>query len=515
VGIGKKVTGATSAAFLLATSVVTLGFVSQATPAAALPLGVSVTTATGYPSDPSDNPAGTTTVNIGSGVVPNGMCRARVRVRSGSGQSPTDAGLAGRGVDITATFTVTPGQTAVVQRHSGGRSQTAENDGGRGGDAAEVLFGGTTAIVAGGGGGAGNNSDSSPYPTNMGGGGDGGLPTGSGTTNGTGGYSGNESAGPPSTTGGSRDGDNGAGGNGGTGAAGGGGLPANNGGGSGSAGSGRFGGLGGAGDNDFIVPGGGGSGGSGGAGFSGGGGGGGGNDAIPDGNNDSGGGGGGGSSHIAAANLVTTVINEYSGSVNHAISAFYATGRPSSGTDSDTTTSGFQIGTEVTYYPCVYDLGTTKTTAATLLTRPPGGPDSTYTYTLNVTNSGPDRMATNTAAVGAGVPSDRDTVIISDPNIAGAFNNGAVVLTLPSNCRSVGATNTFPVVCADVVAELPDDGSTRPNGTDAAAIGSAPLSGMPQPAVRAAPVMTTTIHRFTVSSFHRLTAGCPWSGARR
>ena len=47
VGIGKKVTGATSAAFLLATSVVTLGFVSQATPAAALPLGVSVTTATG------------------------------------------------------------------------------------------------------------------------------------------------------------------------------------------------------------------------------------------------------------------------------------------------------------------------------------------------------------------------------------------------------------------------------------------------------------------------------------
>ncbi len=37
-GIGKKVTGATSAAFLLATSVVTLGFVSQATPAAALRL---------------------------------------------------------------------------------------------------------------------------------------------------------------------------------------------------------------------------------------------------------------------------------------------------------------------------------------------------------------------------------------------------------------------------------------------------------------------------------------------
>ena len=365
---------------------------------------ISPVTATSSPSPSNPATSATTTSDV---VVPNGVCRGSIQARGGNGEwgnegGGRDTGGGGDGAIITAAYDMTPGQTVNVRRHAGGPVQDNGNNGGQGGDAIEVRVNGTMRVFAGGGGGGGNNSDDTGDDPSWGRGGNAGLPTSPATASAGGGRAGNNN-GPTGSVGGGGDGDNGSGGNGGTTAVGNGGGASGNGGANGAAGSGNYGGQGGAGDQDGFIVGEGGAGGSGGAGFFGGGGGGGGNDALGDGNDDVAGGGGGGSSTVSNTGLLTGTRSEVTGSVNYG-----ATGVASSANAGDKNPVDNNVGSTITWRPCNYELGVGKTASAT--SRTPGSPLS---WTIRVTNNGPDNMSTNTAAVpGAGVPTDRDTVVV-------------------------------------------------------------------------------------------------------
>ncbi len=312
-----------------------------------------------------------------SGTVPNGVCAVQATVRGGAGGSAIGVANAnGAGAAVTATYSVLPGQaySGVV----GGGGQVAGNvvsaggtngggdsgtisggstvhPGGGGGGWSNLTVAGQGLIVAGGGGGSGGG-----HATNGGFGGNGGLSAAPGVTAGSDGQDGFDT--PAAVVGG--------GDGGGTAAAGAGGVHATTPARDGFAGSGQNGGDGG---NDGTPD----SGGGGGGGAFGGGGGAstlgnGSGGQIPGGT--SGAGAGGGASSVAATSP------DGSSTAVTGVSSALGPRLPSTG-------NGAAGQVQLQWLPCDYDLAVSK--SATPGTVAPG---DTITWTVDVTNLGPDPM---------------------------------------------------------------------------------------------------------------------------
>ena len=363
-----------------------------------------------------------------SGTVPNGVCAVRATVRGGAGGSSIGVANAnGAGAAVTATYGVLPGQSYAGIVGGGGSGSTAGNvslpggsngggdsgtitggntihPGGGGGGWSNLIVAGQSLIVAGGGGGSGGG-----HATDGGFGGNGGLPGAPGVTAGSDGQDGFDT--PVASVGGGEGGQaaaSGAGGVHGT-------TPARN----GFAGSGQTGGDGG---NDTTPD----SGGGGGGGVFGGGGG-----ASTVGNGSgvqvpggiSGAGAGGGSSSVAATspNGSATAVTGISSAPGPKLSA---AGNGAAG----------QV--QLQWVPCDYDLAVTKSAA-------PGtvAPGDTITWTVAVTNLGPDPMTQG------------DTVTLTD-SLPGA---GAKTITsISTSGGSGGPLASAPVTCsAGVGAAMP------------------------------------------------------------
>ena len=369
-----------------------------------------------------------------TGTVPNGACYGTIVASGapawgGSGGTFGELGQNGDGAVITASFPVIPGTSYNITTAAGGAGANRDGTGGTGGDAVGVSIDGTVLVVAGGGGGAGSSTGTAGGQSG-GDGGDAGIPTGSGTFAGTdGGLATTPTA------------DDGAGGqSNGTAGAG-----ANNGGDAGSPGSAGTpgaGGAGGLGDDGFAVDGPGGGGGGAGYGTGAGGGGGGNNNGLVVENQA--GGGGGGTSYVDA-----TVVT--------AITPTTAVANPP---------TGDQIAAEagISWVMCRYDLGVAKTPGPT-----PVNVGDTATWTVEVTNNGPDDMSIHKTAGTADTSSaNSDTVVITDSPPA-PYTLGA----LPANCSALGGQ--FPVTCWGIAAgesvSIPvsyvvqpaDAGATLPN----------------------------------------------------
>lgn len=380
-----------------------------------------------------------------SGLVPDGTCRVVVTARGGAGGSVI-LGLPdtnGAGAVISATYPVTPGQPYAGYVGGGGQPSTGASgqagnggpiaglggqgdpgstagSGGRGGNVGSgsshagaggggrtsVSIGGTELIVAAGGGGSAGGHD-----TQGGFGGDGGRPTAFGVvTPGNAGLDGNDASPQPAVTAGGGQGGQAAG-------PGAGGVHAANAALNGFAATAD--GVGGNGGNDPNYD----SGGGGGGGRTGGGGGAstrenGSGNAVPDGN---GGGGGGGGSSFASATTPGGLPGAPSGLTS---SAGPRLGASHAGAGADGTV-------ELDWVPCGYDLGVTKTASAV------DPADGTVTWTVTVTNHGPDPMTRG------------DVVTLTD-SLPGPGDATVVSVTAPAGvtCNLTGgATMTSPVVC--------------------------------------------------------------------
>ena len=361
-----------------------------------------------------------------SGTVPNGVCAVQATVRGGAGGSAIGVANAnGAGAAVTATYRVLPGQS--YSGSIGGGGQVASNvssaggtngggpsgtitgantvhPGGGGGGWSELIVAGQSLIVAGGGGGSGGG-----HATNGGFGGNAGLPAAAGVTAGSNGQDGFDT--PAAVVGGGAGGQAAAPGTGGAHGT----TPARD----GSAGSGRTGGAGGADTTPDSGGGGGGGafGGGGGASTVGNGSGG----QVPGGT--SGAGAGGGASFVAATSPdgSSTAVSGVSSAIGPRL--------PSTG-------NGAAGQLQLQWIPCAYDLAVIKSAS-------PGtaAPGDTITWTVEVTNLGPDPMTQG------------DTVTLTD-SLPGA---GAKTITsISTSGGSGGPLSSDAVTCsAGVGAAMP------------------------------------------------------------
>lgn len=301
--------------------------------------------------------------------VPDAICSAEITASGGAGAKSVSANplaTGGQGATLSFVAPVLSGQSLNGQIGAaalnevggfpgGGTAGTGSHRGGGGGGYTELLSGADLIAVAGGGGGSGGH-----FSTTYGFGGDAGVPTGTGVFAGQDGADGWDRWGSPPADGFFAQG--GSGGS--TTAPGAGGVHLGNPALSGAAGVGMNGGNGGP--DPFVDTGGGGGGG-----YYGGGGG-----ASTNANNNTGGGGGGGASFLAPTMIFGSgglAAEEADGSVSLA------------------------------WRVCDYNLSVVKTASAASV-----APGQTVTYTVVVTNQGPDPM-------GGG-----DTVTIRDNNAVGA-----------------------------------------------------------------------------------------------
>ncbi len=371
-----------------------------------------------------------------SGIVPDGVCAVTATVLGGAGGSTINTGGAnGAGASVTATFGVVP-QQAFSGSVGGGGTDGANSlgnngvggvggggDGGAGGaffgqyhhgagggGLSSLAFGATSMIVAGGGGGTGGG-----HATDGGFGGTAGLISAPGVAAGSRGLDGfDESVGIPGGGGGGQASTGGAGGTHSV-------VPALN----GSDGSSLQGGQGGDDPNPDA-------GGGGGAGFFGGGGGAatdlyGSGAAVPGGN--AGGGGGGGSSFLAAA------APDGSGQAPTAVSSVAGPQLGGEGVGADGSVT-------LDWVMCDYDLEVSK--SVTPGTVAPGG---TATWTVVVTNLGPDPMSRNDIlTLGDSLPGAGATTISSLVISGGAE---AVLDSAPLSCDAgVGDSMPTTLTCS-------------------------------------------------------------------
>jgi uncharacterized repeat protein (TIGR01451 family) len=391
--------------------------------------------------DPAANPASLVVAGAGaiSSTVPDGTCGANVTLKGGSGASSSAAGtvvaLGGGGATIAAGFKVLPlqlvagtvgagGIVPAVGAAGGGGSGAAaggnggvvvsSHRGGSGGGSTDFRVAGTVLMVAGGGGGSG------AAHINGGSGGGGGF---SGIAAGTVAPGVDGLAGTNGIVGNIVGA--GQGGQAATGGVGGlmvpDGVPSFN----GISGSGIGVGTGGNGGNDNSND----SGGGGGGGYTGGGGG-----ASTTNNTVTGGGGGGGSSFVAATS--PTVAAPAPTAVTGTAGAATAAGSVPGGAGSAT----------VDWVPCQYTLAVAKSLSAT-----PVKAGGKTTWTVTVTNSGPDSMTRG------------DTVTLADtlpvgPN--GAPTPAFKVLTVSNSGGSNAEMASAALTCTGVTV-----GSTMPAST--------------------------------------------------
>ncbi|WP_149203487.1 Ig-like domain-containing protein [Actinotalea subterranea] len=367
---------------------------------------------------------GVTIVGVGSplsGVTPDGVCAVTATVVGGAGGRSADGaggvGSNGAGALVTATFSVLPGTPWSATAGGGGRSHAGNtggagglNGGGAGGSAADdhagaggggwssLHLGGTDeadlAVLAGGGGGSGGGHST----TDDGFGGDAGLPTGVGAA-----------AGDAGTDGRDDDGLVPGGGQGGTATA-----P----------------GAGGAHSTDPTLDGEAGSGRSGGAG-------------APDPNFDAAGGGGGG--YFGGGGGASTLIKnsdngilDVAGAGGGGGSSFVAAGA----TDVTSAPFGRETGVgagqdgyvELAWVPCAYDLAVEKSATVDPAGAAPDValPGSTVTWTVTVTNNGPEAMTRG------------DLVTLTD-TLPGA--SSAVLTGVTTSGGANGTLERGPVTC--------------------------------------------------------------------
>lgn len=322
-----------------------------------------------------------TAVGAFSGTVPDGVCAVETIATGGAGGRSAGGGggvgANGAGARVTATFSVLPGQAFAGIVGGGGKQNSGRNGGAGGaggggvggtavtdhggaggGGRSSITLDGADLVVAGGGGGSGGGHST----TSDGFGGNAGLPTASGVFSGADGTAGKD-ADASIVAGGGQGGQ--------TGAPGAGGVNSSSSSLNGLAGSGTNGGAGGA-DPNYDA------GGGGGAGYLGGGGGA--STTIREGDDGvtgvAGGGGGGGTSYVDA--------DARPGSV-----ASSAIGRQTG------TGAGADGSVSLNWIECDYDLAVVKsfvidTPASGTTNLAPVG--STVTWTVSVTNNGPDAM---------------------------------------------------------------------------------------------------------------------------
>ena len=327
--------------------------------------------------DPAGGPAALTSTTPGAitaGTVPDGTCRAAVVGLGGAGASSgtatTAGGIGAPGARISATLAVLPGQ-AYSGSVAGGGTLTAggvggggapgtivnSHRGGGGGGRTELSIAGSSVLVAGGGGGGGAAHQLPPN----GNAGAAGLVTSPGVavagSNGTNGVDNPNTI----TVGG---GVGGVGGGVATGGAGG--VNSNSAAQNGSSGTGIGTGAGGNGGPDANFD----SAGGGGGGYTGGGGG-----ASTVNSSVTGGGGGGGSSWVVATSPTVSA------------GAPTGVGGSAGATPAGGAVAGANGSLSVDWLPCQYDLALTKTVATSPVIA--GG---TVTWTIKVTNNGPDPM---------------------------------------------------------------------------------------------------------------------------
>jgi uncharacterized repeat protein (TIGR01451 family) len=360
---------------------------------------------------------------IAAGVVPDGTCSAVITATGGtgasSGLSTATGGAGGRGAQVKATFAVVPGQAYTGFVGGGGASSAAGAAGGVGGGGAggKVVGGhqggggagattfaiaGQTLMVVGGGGGGGAAHVAPPAGT----GGNAGVLTAPGVAPGSDGAAGVDNPATIIVSGGK----GGAAATGGAGATNTGGATNN-----GAPGGGIGVGNGGNGGPDTSFD----SSGGGGAGYTGGGGG-----ASTVADSVAGSGGGGGSSFLAATspNLAATPVSAVSGALIPAVAP------------TATAATGPNGSLNVDWIPCTYDLALTKSVST-----PDIGRGSTVTWTVSITNNGPNAMTkgdtidlTDTLPLGPNGPASPAFKVLSIDVTGGsnaAFNSGAVTCT--------------------------------------------------------------------------------------
>ncbi len=351
----------------------------------------------------------TTTGNVTAGVIPDGTCRARVTALGGAGGSsaaPSTGGLGGAPAQIVSTFSVLPlqgysgsvGGGGAIDRTGGvggggtGALAPSGHSGAGGGGRTVATIAGQDVVIAGGGGGGGGAHQVSP----AGSGGAAGAAVAAGTAGpGATGINGADS--PAATVSGGQGGQAAAGGAGGVHS----GVAARN----GLPGAGIGVGTGGAGGLDLNWD----AAGGGGAGYTGGGGG-----ASTVSQNVTGAGGGGGSSWVAGTSPVAaaTVPSAVAGTVGAGTAA---------------ATAGANGSLAIDWLPCLYDLATTKT-----VTPSPVSAGQTATWTITVTNNGPDPMTRGDTLDLADTLPGPATSVVSMSTSGGTNTNltrGAVVCT--------------------------------------------------------------------------------------
>lgn len=379
-----------------------------------------------------------------AGTVPDGSCFVDVRVTGGAGGhdlvagSTSQPGANGAAARITARYSVVPGQVfAGVVGGGGAQDGTAgDSGGGNGGTATadpgaggggwtSLQLDGVDVVVAGGGGGSGGGQS-----LTSGAGGDAGLPTGPGVAAGSAGTVGDDTA----------DAVAGGGGGGGQAAPGAGGVhnvePSLN----GAAGAGRTGGDGGTdlGEDSGGGAGGGWFGGGGGAStFFG--------SGAPGPDDIAGAGGGGGASYVAATSP---------GGSGVAVSGVTSTAVGTRATAGD----GQAGDVLLDFAPCAYDLAVSKSVDNTT-----PAPGATVTWTVTVTNNGPDPMTRgDLVTIDDTLPGPGTTTITSVTATGGSNDRGLV--RGPVSCGvspgdPVPATLTCARPYADDVSSSPDSGS--------------------------------------------------------
>ncbi len=390
----------------------------------------------------------TTTGALAAGTVPDGTCAVRVSASGGGGGSPGYGGSGGKGganATIAATFGVLPLQSYGGSVGGGGATNTTGGIGGGGGSSAVsghqggggggrtvVTLAGQQVVIAGGGGGGGANHSASP----IGNGGNAGTAVGAGVVGA--GANGTNGVDNPTTitVEGGRGGQTAAGGAGGTHST----TPALN----GAAGGGVGVGTGGNAGPDPNWDGGGG----GGAGYTGGGGG-----AATSASSSfsvTGGGGGGGSSWVAASSptAAATAPTSISGA-NGAIAAAGAAGATG------------QVSLD--WVPCLYNLAMTKT-----VTPNPVNAGQTATWTIAITNNGPDAMTRgDTVTLGDTLPGPGTSVV--SVSTSGGSNTNLTRGTVTCSGVSVGSAMPTSTDCSraySAVGGTPESPSGGQRGLD-------------------------------------------------
>ncbi|WP_320669425.1 Ig-like domain-containing protein [Patulibacter defluvii] len=417
-------------------------------------LAALVPTAANADPAPAPGPVTRTTTGAYSGTVPAGVCSVQATALGGAGGAWI-AGVQnvnGSGAQVKATYDVVPGQSydgsvggggtqgSNVAGQNGKGGVNGGGDGGLsqnggtpnyhhgtgGGGWTELRLAGQTAIVAGGGGGSGGG-----HNTTLGRGSDAGLPTGAGVTPGGTGLDGVNQSGNPGTPGGGQGGQSGGPGAGGVHS----GSASLN----GSGGSGRNGGAGAA-DPDPDA------GGGGGGGYYGGGGGAsswgyGGGAATATGVG--GAGGGGGASYVATDGPISTGVRDISSAAGPKRTD------PGKGADGSV---------ELRWVPCNYDLAVEKSVSPTK-----AAPGSTVTWTVRITNEGPDPMTQgDTVTLSDDLPGDPPRTITGISTSGGS--NDVLARGTVTCSAAEGDEMTSPLECSRPYAAI--GAEEQPSGGD-------------------------------------------------